>query len=94
MEVVLEVADKPTELLYYLGKNPDIAADLTELSPTRLAKKLDRIERDLVESSKPVTSKAPKPLETVKSQASSGPRPDGSYDDFLKWRKQNKGTWR
>jgi uncharacterized coiled-coil protein SlyX len=94
MEVVLEASDKPTELLYYLGKNPDLAAELVDLNPIRLAKKLDRIERDMVESSKSATSKAPKPLDAVKPRSSGGPDPSGSYEDFLAWRKTNKGSWR
>lgn len=69
MEVVLEVSDDPTKLLYHLGKNPDIAEELANLSPYKLAKRLDRIERELGESSKPKTSQAPKPLEPVKSKS-------------------------
>lgn len=67
MEVVLEVAEKPSALLYHLGKNPDVAAELADLSPIQLAKRLDRIERDL--DAKPRTSNAPKPLEPVKGTA-------------------------
>ena len=70
MEAVLEVADKPTELLYHLGKNPDLAADLADLSPYQLAKRLDRIERGLNEKQTPKISNAPKPLEPVKARSS------------------------
>jgi hypothetical protein len=69
MEVVLE-SDKPEALLYHLGKNPDLAAELTDLSPTQLARKLDRIERDMASALKPKSSNAPKPLEPVKGVAS------------------------
>lgn len=79
MEVVLEVSDEPTKLLYHLGKNPDIAAELADLSPIKLAKRLDRIERELGESSKPKTSNAPKPLEPVRAKAA----PNSGLDEGL-----------
>jgi chromosome segregation ATPase len=69
MDVILEVAEKPTELLYHLGKNPELAETLAGLNPIQLAKKLDRIERDLMDSSKSKTSNAPKPLDPVKGKA-------------------------
>jgi chromosome segregation ATPase len=70
MEAVMEVAEKPTALLYHLGKNPDLAADLADLSPYQLAKRLDRIERELTEKQTPKISNAPKPLVPVRAQSS------------------------
>ena len=88
MEVVLEVADKPDELMYYLGKNPDIAGDLADLNPIQLAKKLDRIQRDLTDSSKPKTSNAPKPLAPVKATGASIKDPANMSDkEFAAWRR-------
>lgn len=69
MEAVREVADKPMELLYHLGKNPELAEELTGLSPLKLAKRLDRIEREMAEAGKTKTSSAPKPLAPVKGAA-------------------------
>jgi hypothetical protein len=80
MAVVLEVAEKPTELLYHLGKNPDIAADLADLSPIQLAKRLDRIERELTDQAKPKTSNAPKPLEPIKGKAADSDLGSGLSD--------------
>lgn len=74
MEVVLE-AEKPEALLYHLGKNPDLAAELADLRPTQLAKRLDRIEREIAESLKPKSSNAPKPLEPVKPRSSGNNQP-------------------
>jgi hypothetical protein len=78
MEVVLEVAEKPSALLYHLGKNPDLASELADLSPIQLAKRLDRIERDL--DAKPKTSNAPKPLEPVKGTATDSDLGSGLSD--------------
>ena len=80
MDVVLEVSDKPAELLYHLGKNPDIAADLADLSPVKLAKRLARIESELTDKATPKTSNAPKPLEPVKGKASDSELGSGLSD--------------
>ena len=85
MEAVLEVSEKPTELLYYLGKNPEIAEELADLSPLKLAKRLDRTEREMTESSKTKTSNAPKPLDPIKPKAaeSSLPSDNDSVDSWI-----------
>ncbi|MBK9497027.1 MAG: hypothetical protein IPO08_21450 [Xanthomonadales bacterium] len=89
MEVVLDVADSPTELLYYLGKNPDVASDLEGLSPAKLAKQLARIESELGEKAKPKTSNAPKPLAPVKARASADSSPSDS-DSTADWIKKER----
>ncbi len=66
MQVILE-ADNPAKLMHHLGKNPDLAADLVDLSPTQLARKLDRLERDMGKAQK---SSAPAPLTPTKGAAS------------------------
>lgn len=66
MEAILD-SDIPAKVLYHLGRNPDIAADLADLTPTQQARRIARLE---VELSKPATqqvSKAPQPLTPVKS---------------------------
>lgn len=85
MEVVLEVVDKPADVLYYLGKNPDVAGELADLSPLRLAKRLDRIERELTEKAAPKPGTAPKPIEPVKPRASVStlPSDNDSLDDWM-----------
>lgn len=87
MKAVLDVADNPTKLLHHLGKNPDIAADLADLPVTKLAARLDRIERGLSEPT-PKQSSAPKPLEPIKPSASVQKDPSQMTDlEFAKWRK-------
>lgn len=89
MEVVLEVSDDPTKLLYHLGKNPEIASELADLSPLKLAKRLDRIEREMGESSKPKTSNAPKPLEPVRAKSTdSGLSSDLPVDEWMRRREK------
>jgi hypothetical protein len=89
MDVVLEVVDKPAEVLYYLGKNPDVAEELADLSPLKLAKKLDRIERELADRSVPKPGSAPKPPEAVKPRATeSGLHSDLSVEEWMKRRER------
>lgn len=85
MQAVLDVSEKPADLLYYLGKNPDIASDLAELPVTKLAARLDRIERSLAEP-QPKQSSAPRPLEPVKPRAKTSdlPSDDDSPDEWLR----------
>jgi len=78
MEVVLE-ADNPAKLLHHLGTHPDLAAELTDLTPTQLARKLDRIEREM--TSQPQKSGAPKPLTPVKGTASNDELHSGLSDE-------------
>jgi hypothetical protein len=90
MSTLIEVADKPSDLLVHLAKNPDIAESLVDLSPLKLAKKLDRIEREMADSSKPKSSAAPKPLEPVKPIAKGQKNPeDMTFDEFTAWRLAN-----
>jgi len=68
--------DKPAAVLHYLGTNPDLAAELDGLTPTRLARKLVAIEQEMAASKAPKTSGAPKPLTPVRPGAVSlDPKP-------------------
>ncbi len=60
--------DEPAEVAYFLGKNPDKAKELAEMSPRRAAVSLGRIEAALgavTPPPKPVT-KASAPVPTIK----------------------------
>lgn len=82
MQIVLE-ADNPSALLHYLGKNPDIASELADLTPIQLARRLDRIEREMKPTRSP--SSAPKPLEPVKGTAKSDEPPINDTARWIEW---------
>ena len=85
-EQILE-AEAPAKLIHWLGKNPEIAAELDGLTPGRIARKLALIEQEM--SAKPKTSGAPKPLEPVRAAASSNDLNDDlSTDEWLKRRRK------
>jgi DNA repair ATPase RecN len=92
MQVVLDTAKSPIELLHYLGTNPDVAGKLTKLNPHQLAVKLDRIQSELAEASKPQRSSAPKPLEPVKGKASDSEL--GSNLSDAEWMKRREAQVR
>ena len=86
MKAVLDISDNPTKLMLHLAKNPDVAGDLADLPVTKLAARLDRIERSLSEPT-PKQSSAPKPLEPVKSKSSdSGLHSNLSTEEWMKRR--------
>lgn len=45
-ELILE-SEISADIMYYLGQNPDEAADIAKLTPMKIAKKLAEIEREL-----------------------------------------------
>ena len=89
LRAVLE-GDMPERVLHYLGTNPDAVEELASLSPTKLARQLDRIERKLSEPAEPKASTAPRPIAPVKATA----RDDSGLSDGLsteEWiRRRNK----
>jgi hypothetical protein len=78
LRAVLE-GDMPEKVLHHLGANPDVLDDLAGLSPTQVARRLDRIERDLALPKEPKQSTAPKAIAPVRSAA----REDGGLSDGL-----------
>jgi hypothetical protein len=86
MEAVLD-AEKPADLLHFLGKNPDLAAELEGLTPAQLGRRVARLETQMAEQAKPKTSSAPKPLEPVRGGASDSElRSDLSTEEWMRRR--------
>jgi hypothetical protein len=82
--------DAPAQLLHHLGTNPDLAAELADLTPTRLVRRLDAIERELTEKAKPKTSSAPKPLTAVRGSASTSDLSDDLSPDEWRARREKQ----
>lgn len=61
---VLE-SEAPAKLLHYLGKNPEMVEDLSDLTPTQIARRLVKIEAAMDEATKPKKSHAPTPLKAL-----------------------------
>ena len=89
-EQILEF-EAPAALIRYLGKNPEIAAELDGLTPGRMARKLALIESQM--TAKPKTSSAPKPLTPTKG-AASGNDLSSVVNDPDEWRKRREAQLR
>lgn len=88
MEAVLD-SEKPAELLYFLGKNPDLASELVGLSPAQLGRRIARLETQMADQAKPKTSAAPRPLDPVRGGSSDTElRSDLSTDEWMRRREK------
>ena len=63
----LQTAEKGPEVLYYLGKNPEIAASLSAMSPLDAARELGRIEATKLVKPVPSGKKPPAPVPKIKA---------------------------
>jgi len=93
-EAILD-AEEPAKLLHYLGKNPDIAAELQGLSPTQLGRRIGRIEAQMAYKPAPTpVSKAPTPAKPLgASRSSSGNLADAPMEEYVAMRKAQGARW-
>lgn len=87
-------ADDPAALIHHIGSNPDLAADLADMTPIQQARKLARIEIEMSKPKEAPRSNAPKPLTPVKgaSRDDGGVSDNLSIDEWIKRRnKQARG---
>jgi hypothetical protein len=94
MAEVIQQSDDGPALAYYLGKNPDIAYQISRLPPTLAAKELGRIEGVLSakkEAVKPkkVSEAPPPPNRLSGSEPAIEKDPDKmTAEEWLKWREK------
>jgi len=67
----LMAADKGPEIAYYLGKNPDIATRLSNMSPVNMAMELGRIEATQLSKPEKSTTETPTPVPKIQGAAKS-----------------------
>lgn len=71
MEAILE-ADEPAKVLHYLGTHLDEASEILSKPPIAMARAVAKLETKL--STTPAISKAPLPLDTVRTKADVTPK--------------------
>lgn len=79
-------SDDPAAVIHAIGTNPDLAADLADLSPIQQARRIARLEAELSKPKEPPKSSAPKPITPVKAS-----KPDNGLSDDLpidEWRRR------
>lgn len=92
-EVILE-ADDPAALLHYLGKNPDLAAELQGLSSAALGRRIGRIEAQMSAPAAPKpVSKAPDPARPIGGSRSTNNLSDMDMDSYVAARKAQGARW-
>lgn len=72
-------ADDPAALIHHIGTNPDLAADLADMTPIQQARKLARIEIEMSKPRETKQSTAPKPITPARAAVRDG---GGLSDDL------------
>lgn len=83
--MVLE-SERPHDLAYHLGKNPELARAISSMNPVQAARELGRIEARL-SLPRAQTTTAPDPIRPVRGAASATPNPDNmTAEEYAAWR--------
>jgi len=82
MTAVLD-ADEPHKLIIYLANEPDKAAELAGLTPSRQIRRIAQLEKEMADAEKPQRSDAPKPAQPVRAAAGIDKEPDPK--DTARW---------
>lgn len=98
-DVIIALGDSPlaADIAYYLGHNPQIAQQITSLSPVRLGRAIVEIEQELSASAqqrvKP--SNAPAPITPIGARGKTTKAPqDMSDSEFDEWRAKYRNNRR
>jgi hypothetical protein len=92
LESILD-CDKPTKVVAYLVKNPEVAAELEGLNPKQLTKHLTKLEMQL--QTAPRTSNNPDPIKPIGQKGkgvAKGPE-DMSMEEYVAYRKKEGARW-
>ena len=85
-EMVLS-SEQPADLAYHLGKNPQLAVQLSHMPPLLAARELGKIEATLTVSAPKIASKAPPPVNPVRPSGTATKRvEDMSLAEYSAWR--------
>lgn len=85
--------EKPAEVIAYLGRNTDEAAEFADLSPVQIGRRLAKLESKLESmKAKPQGEKLPKPLEPVTARAvPTKSALDMSFEEYSRMRRKQLG---
>lgn len=91
-DLVLD-SERPHDLAYHLGKNPEQARAISRMNPVQAARELGRIEAQIsLPRAQPTT--APDPIRPVRGAASATPNPENmTADEYAAWRAKG-GTFK
>lgn len=91
LKTIIRSSPLGADLIYHLGKNPDVVESLKKTDTVGLARTLFRIEYDLEKAPKPQPSVSPKPPRAVGSKSNATKSlAESSPEDIVKWASQYK----
>lgn len=67
-------ADNGPAIAYHLGTHPEIALEIAKLTPMKQTVAIGKLASELEQAAKPVASKAPRPIQPLRSSASATPK--------------------
>lgn len=82
MSAILD-ADAPHKVILHLAEDPELAAEIAALSPSRQIRRIAKIEDEIEAAAKPKQSSAPKPVQPVKPTSDANAAPDPK--DTARW---------
>lgn len=86
MARMLVQSDVAADVAYHLGKNPDVAAKISQLDPVNMARAMGRLEAQLSAPKPKTTSTAPDPITPVKGASFAHKSPgEMTPQEFAKW---------
>lgn len=89
MAEAIQRAEKGADVLYYLGKHRDVAAQIAALDPLSAAVAIGRLEATIARPQPRKTTSAPPPISPVGARAAPVKDPAKmSTDEWLKWRNE------
>lgn len=87
-------SDDSKALIWHLHQNPELAAELADLTPAQLGRRLGRIEAQMGTKPQPKpVSKAPAPARPIGATRSSGNLADMDMDAYVQARKAQGARW-
>jgi len=90
MAAAIFETDAPDEISYFLGKNPEKAAEIAAMSPLKKIHALGRLEGIMKAKTKKVTN-APPPIKPVGSGGSTTKTPATmTSDEYRRWSRENR----
>lgn len=87
MGELIMTSDAGPDVLYHLGQNRALAAQIAAMNPVEAARAIGRIEARIQAPQPKLETKAPDPISPVRGSAAAARNPESmSYVEWVKWR--------
>lgn len=86
LAVLLQTSEQGPDLLYHLGQNPALAAQLSQMHPVEAARAIGRLEATLTAPKPRTETKAPDPINPVRGAAGTRNPAEMTASEYAAWR--------